>query len=60
MYHQKRRAGRTNAHDRPAFEMGVDGRHVKHFSKSTQKGERANIGVCVIEGYSQSFSERRP
>jgi hypothetical protein len=37
--------------------MGVEWRYVKRFSKSTQKGERANVGVCIIEGYSQVANE---
>jgi len=40
---------RTSANDRFAFETGVERRCVKRVSKSTQKGERANIGVCVTK-----------
>ncbi len=48
---------RTNANDRFAFETGVERRCVKRVSESTQKGERADIGVCVTTE-SHTFGQR--
>jgi len=43
----RRGARRTNANTRFAFEMGVKKGRMKRLAKSTQKRERANVGICV-------------